>query len=148
MKILVTGPDGLLGSNLIRELLQRNSEVIAMTQNANCAANIKELPVEFRPCDLLNSAELIRISKDADAIIHCAANTSMFPARSEIVNKVNINGTKNIIEACLKNQIKRLIVVGSANSFGPGCKIFREMKQNLMRVNILVWIIWIQNSKQ
>lgn len=122
MKVLVTGPDGLLGSNLIRELLKRNYEVVAMTQSKVISKTILELPIEYKTCDLLDVDTLKTISKDIDVFIHCAASTSMFPARSEIVNQVNIKGTQHVIEACIQNNIKKLIVVGTANSFGPGSK--------------------------
>src|SRR5688500_13355050 len=121
MKILITVPDGLLGSNLLRELIRRNYSVTAMTQSGHRAPTIKDLPVSFVTCDVLDADGVKNALKGMDVVIHCAANTSMFPARDEIVNKVNIDGTRNIIDACLGNNVKRLIVVGTANSFGPGC---------------------------
>jgi dihydroflavonol-4-reductase len=120
MKILITGPDGLLGSNLVRELLHRNYAITAMIQSGQPAVTIKDLPISFVTCDLLDEERVKKVTKGMDIVIHCAANTSMFPARSETVNQVNIDGTRHVVNACLCNEVKRLIVVGSANSFGPG----------------------------
>ncbi|MBI3133095.1 MAG: NAD-dependent epimerase/dehydratase family protein [Bacteroidetes bacterium] len=120
MKILVTGPDGLLGSNLVRELLSRNYQVTAMIQTHHRPATLIGLPIDFITGDLLDANRVKEAVKEMDIVIHCAANTCMFPARAEIVNRVNIDGTKHVIDACLTNKVKRLIVVGSANSFGPG----------------------------
>jgi len=120
MKVLVTGPDGLLGSNLIRELLNRGYSVTAMTESAKKSITIENLPIQRIVGNLLNAQDIINATVGMDIVIHCAASTSMFPARSEIIKIVNIGGTQNIVDACKKNKIKRLIYVGTANSFGSG----------------------------
>ena len=120
MEVLVTGPDGLLGSNLIRELLNKGYVVTAMTENAKPLPTIEGLPIKRIVGNLLNSLEVRTAAVGMDVVIHCAASTSMFPARSAIINKVNIGGTQNIIDACKENKVKRLIYVGTANSFGSG----------------------------
>ncbi|MBK7129677.1 MAG: NAD-dependent epimerase/dehydratase family protein [Crocinitomicaceae bacterium] len=119
-KVFVTGPDGLLGSNLLRELIARGYEITAMTETDKVAPTISSLPAKFVQGNLLEPAKLKEIIAGADVVIHCAANTSVYPPRAEIINKVNIDGTKNIIDACLANKVKKLIAVGTANSFAPG----------------------------
>ena len=120
VKVLVSGPDGLLGSNLIRELLNRGYSVTAMMENDKKSLTIQNLPIQRIVANLLNTQDIINATVGVDIVIHCAASTSMFPARSEIINKVNIGGTQNIVDACKKNKVKRLIYVGTANSFGSG----------------------------
>ena len=119
-EVLVTGPDGVLGSNLLRELLKKGYSVTAMSEDGKKSPTIDDLPIKKIGGNLLNPTDLIEATKGIDVVIHCAASTSMFPARSEIVNKVNIEGTQNVIHACQNNQVKRLIYVGTANSFGSG----------------------------
>ena len=120
MNVFVTGPDGVLGSNLLRELLSRQYKVSVMVETGKSSPTIESLPIEIISGNLLNLPDLIQATKGVDIVIHCGANTSVFPARSEIVNAVNIEGTENIINACKFNHIKRLIYVGTANSFGSG----------------------------
>jgi dihydroflavonol-4-reductase len=120
MKILVTGSDGLLGSNLVRELISREYEVTAFTEVGKISPTLEGLPIKKFGGNLLNPQDLIDASSGADIVIHCAANTSMFPARQDIVNQVNIAGTDNVINACQANKVKRLIYVGTANSFASG----------------------------
>jgi len=120
MKVLVTGPDGVLGSNLVRELISRGHEVMAMSEDGKKSPTIDNLFIKKVGGNLLNADEIIRATEKMDIVIHCAACTAMFPARSELVNKVNIDGTQNIIDACIQNKVKRLIYVGTANSFGSG----------------------------
>ena len=120
MKILVTGADGLLGSNLIRELISRKYEVSALVQEDRTYITLVGLPISIIKGDLVDAKSINNACSNIDVVIHCAANTSMFPPRQEIVNRVNLNGVETIISACKQNQVKRLIYVGTANSFGSG----------------------------
>jgi len=120
MNILVTGPDGVLGNNLVRELLQRNYNITALTEAGKESPTLDGLPIQKISGNILDASALQEVTKDMDIVIHCAANTSMFPPRSPIVNKVNIEGTENVVNACIANGVKRLIYVGTANSFASG----------------------------
>lgn len=122
MKILVTGADGLLGSNLVRELLTRGHSIRAFVQPGRQQITLEGLSLERFPGNLLNPEEVTKSAEGCDAVIHCAASTSVWPARSDVVNRVNIEGTKNIIQAVRLNHVQRMVYVGTANSFGFGSK--------------------------
>ena len=111
MKILVTGPDGVLGSNVVRELLSRDYSVSVMLMDASAKTpTLDGLTIKRFYGNILNPADLDSAFSGHDAVIHCAASTSVYPARDPIVNKVNIEGTQNVIDAALKHDIKRLSV--------------------------------------
>lgn len=120
MKVLVTGADGFLGNNIVRELLERKFEVRAFLQKGTAVTTLDELSIEKVYGDILNKEEVINAAKECNYIIHAAANTSIWPQRSEISWKVNYDGTLNVIQAALKNSVKRLVSIGTANSFGNG----------------------------
>lgn len=120
MKVLVTGPDGVLGSNLVRELLTRSYEVSVLLLEGTTSPTLEGLPIQRFYGNILNTDDLDRSFDGQDVIIHCAAATSVYPARNSFVNTVNIQGTKNIISHTVKHNIKRLVYVGTANSFGYG----------------------------
>lgn len=120
MNILVTGSDGVLGSNLVRELLSRHYNVSVLLEPGKDPVTLKGLPIQQIEGNILDPTALEKAIADKDVVYHCAASTSMYPPRNEIVNKVNIEGSRNVIAACLKYKIKRLIYVGTANSFSYG----------------------------
>ena len=122
MKVLVTGPDGLLGSNVVRELLAQNYEVLVMSEDGKDSPTIDDLPIQKIAGNLLKPTEIDQAINGATYVIHCAASTKMFPPKSELVNKINIDGTQAIINACLKHNVKRLVYIGTANSFESGTK--------------------------
>lgn len=130
MKILVTGADGLLGSNLVRELLTRGDEVCALVEPGRQQKTLEGLNIEKAFGNLLHAEEVIKAMAGCDAVIHCAASTRVWPTRSDLVNRINIEGTKNIVHAVYQNKIKRLIYIGTANSFGFGSKDIPGIENN------------------
>ncbi len=120
MKVLVTGGDGVLGSNLVRELLSRNYEVSVLLEAGKESPTLDGLNIKRFHGNILNADDLNKAFEGNEVVIHGAASTSVFPARNPIVNKVNIDGTQNMIDAALKHKVKRFIFVGTANSFGFG----------------------------
>lgn len=121
-KILVTGADGLLGSNLVRLLLERNYEIRVLVQPGKDPVTLGNLPLEKMEGDVLNPESLDRAAEGQDAVIHVAANTNVWPSRGDIYFKVNVEGTLNMVRAAQKHDIQRFIHVGSASSFGIGSK--------------------------
>lgn len=120
--VFVTGANGLLGSHITRELLLRNYSVVAFIESGKEPSTLLGLNnVTFIYGDILNKEAVEFSSKNCDYIIHAAANTTVIPARSQKINDINIVGTQNIINAAIKNNVARLIYVGSANTFGYGC---------------------------
>ena len=121
IKVLITGADGVLGNNLVRELLKRNYEVSVLLIDKNTEAiGLLNLPVKRFYGNILDQKLLSDVIKGHEVVIHAAASTQVYPPRSKQINDINIEGTKNIINSCLQNKIQRLIHVGTANSFAPG----------------------------
>ncbi|MFN8207467.1 MAG: NAD-dependent epimerase/dehydratase family protein [Bacteroidales bacterium] len=116
MRILVTGADGMLGSNLVRLLLEREHEVNVLVHPASRSTTLNGLPVKKFTGDILSPDSIDSAIKGADILIHAAASTSVWPSRSEKVRRINIDGTRNMIDAALKHQVRRMIYIGSASS--------------------------------
>lgn len=121
-KVFVTGPDGLLGNHVIRELLNRSYKVVAMVQSGRQPAGLDNLSIDIVNGDITNKEDVIKLSEGCDYFIHIAAITDLWPTKGEKYYRVNVTGTAHAIEAALKNRIKRFIHIGSASSFGSGNK--------------------------
>lgn len=116
MKILITGADGMLGTSLVHLLLKRNYEITAFIHPSSKSTTLDNLPVQKVYGDILNPKTLDDAFKSVDVVIHAAASTAVWPSRSEFVRKINIDGTRNIIDKVIQHKIKKLIYVGSASS--------------------------------
>ncbi len=121
-KILITGADGLLGSNLVRVLLDRGHEVRALVQAGRQTVTLDGLNIERFEGDILNPSSLARAGDGREVIYHVAAHTGIWPARQEIINKVNIEGTRNMLQLARDIGVEKMVYVGTANTFGFGTK--------------------------
>lgn len=120
--VFVTGGDGFLGSNLVEDLIERGYNVTVMVQPGRSTGLLDEMNLTQVEGDLLDQQSIQDITKGQDAIIHIAAITDVWPAKAPKYWKVNVEGTQNIIDACLKNGIQRLIHCSSASGFLYGSK--------------------------
>ena len=97
MKVLVTGAKGQLGYDVVKELNKRNHEAIGVGSDM---------------MDITDMASVEKIFKETkvDAVVHCAAYTSVDEAEDnkELCMKVNVEGTKNIAKACKKIDAKMI----------------------------------------
>lgn len=116
MRIFITGADGMLGSNLVRLLLEREHQVTAFIHPASKSASLNGLNINVHYGDILVPETIEAPMVGHDAVIHAAASTSVWPARSLMVRRINIEGTRNVIGAVLKNNIPRMIYIGSGSS--------------------------------
>lgn len=120
--IFLTGGDGLLGSNLVRELLARDYEVTVLVQPGRQVNTLAGLPIRLVEGDLLDAAGLIRASAGCTHFIHAAAITDVWPPKGDIFFRVNLEGTRNILAAARHHGIEKMVYVGSGSSFVPGTK--------------------------
>jgi dihydroflavonol-4-reductase len=106
----------------VRELISRKYKVFAFVEKNKESKTISDLDLEMIQGNILEKSDVLSATEHMDVVIHCAAMTNMYPPRMEMVNKVNIQGTENMIAASQHNGVKRFIYVGTANSFRSGNK--------------------------
>jgi GDP-4-dehydro-6-deoxy-D-mannose reductase len=116
MKAIVTGSEGFIGSYLINELLARNHEVIATYK-----AKQPKLPekVSLVKLDILNYNDIYTLfdRQQPHAVFHLAAAGNN--EDSNLIHKVNVDGTKNLIEAAEEmDKSPSLVIIGSAEEYG------------------------------
>lgn len=122
MQILVTGADGLLGSNLVRELLGQGHAVRVFLQKGSRSTTLSGLDLMKIEGDLLEDGTALAGSiKGCDAVFHLAAITDP-RADSGLTWKVNYEGARRVLDACVEAGVKRLVFTGSASSFQFGTR--------------------------
>jgi len=120
--VLVTGADGFLGSNIVRDLIDRKYEVYGFLQHGRDAHTLEGLPVKLFYGDLCNTQDLLPLLRDCDYVIHTAGLTYLWPSKSRATWRVNYNAVQNLVKLSKEYGIKRFIHIGTANSFGYGPK--------------------------
>ena len=137
--ILVTGGTGLVGSHLIYQLTLENNVIRATHRADSDIERVKLLfkfyskdfnqlfkKIEWIEADLNNLSQLQDAFKDISFVYHCAACISFDPSRYETLRRVNIRGTANIVNLCIKNKIKKLCHVSSVATLGYNIKEIDE----------------------
>ncbi|HBZ24732.1 MAG TPA: hypothetical protein DEO54_00650 [Rikenellaceae bacterium] len=119
-RVLVTGANGLLGSNVVNQLAKKGYRAIVIVRKSGSRVSLKELECEIIECNLTNVWELEQVVKECDFIIHCAANTQQKPTGLTAYEQINIELTSNLIQLSKKYGIKRFIQVSTANCFTNG----------------------------
>jgi nucleoside-diphosphate-sugar epimerase len=118
---LVTGASGLLGAELVSQLLKDGKKVKAVYYK-HPIAQIKNENLCIIQCDLLDVVELEEIMEEVDFVYHCAGFISYSPSnRAELYNN-NYEATANVVNACLSANIKKLVHVSSVAALGKNIK--------------------------
>jgi len=123
-KSIVTGGAGFIGSALVRELLARGEDRVAVVDNLNSGkiANLDAVKdrVEIHLADIRNYDELARIFAGAEVVYHLAAIPSVPRSIREPIpsHDVNINGTFNVYRAALDCGVRRVVYAASSSAYG------------------------------
>lgn len=115
--IAVTGASGLLGGNLIRELLARGKPVRALIHKDTRA--VSGLDVEMVSADLNDPSSVARAFAGVDIVYHLASVVSISMDSWDEVYRVNVLGTRNVVDACLRAGVKRLVHFSSTHARQP-----------------------------
>jgi nucleoside-diphosphate-sugar epimerase len=110
MNILVTGGGGFLGSAICAQLLERGHEVTAY-QRSGCPG-LEQAGARVVQGDITDAGLLRKAAKGADAVIHTAAKAGL-SLNYDDYYRANVLGTENVIEACRKNTIRKLVFTSS-----------------------------------
>jgi dihydroflavonol-4-reductase len=106
MKVAITGTSGHVGSNVTRRLLELGHDVRALKYRDE--RGIKGLEMNVVPGDILIPNTLDELFKDTDAAIHLAGLVTV-DENKENLHRINVDGTRNVMDACLRNGIQRVI---------------------------------------
>jgi len=119
----VTGGTGFVGRYLIKSLIEKNHNVTIFDNLSNSSEmNIKSLldKVKFVKGDITNYDDISNSIIGSEVVIHLASkiNVQESFANPNLTKRVNVDGTKNLLEACKENQITKIIVASSAAVYG------------------------------
>ncbi len=121
-KILVTGGAGFIGSNLVDKLSPGNRVFVLDNLSSGSLSNLEKSRdrITFIKGDILDKGLLKEIVAKVEFVFHLAANVGNVKSIEDPAfdMEVNIKGTINLLEACLKSNIERLVYSASAAIFG------------------------------
>jgi len=123
INILVTGGAGFIGKSIVKELLDPKSPIeVSMIRiyDLNDYQEIEDKRIENVIGDIRDSEKLTKACKNIDLVIHSAAIVDWGTKSDEEILSVNFEGTKNIIEACRRQNVKFLVFTSSLDAVFSG----------------------------
>jgi dihydroflavonol-4-reductase len=118
MTTLVTGGAGFIGSKLVEALLARGEEVRVFDTRASAASNLADAGAVLIGGDILDREELRAALDGCEWLFHVAALFHMWQPDYRRYYRVNVDGTRNVLEGALEAGVQRVVHTSSAATIG------------------------------
>jgi dihydroflavonol-4-reductase len=118
--VAVTGANGLLGSYIVRKLLEEKTPFVAFKRKDSDTSLLSDVAsgIQWRDADIMDPVSLEEGLQGVTRVIHTAAIVSFNPGRASEVMDINVQGTRHIVNACLEKKIERLVHISSVAALG------------------------------
>ncbi|MCC6147098.1 MAG: SDR family oxidoreductase [Anaerolineaceae bacterium] len=127
---LITGATGHLGNVLARELLASGKRVRALALPGEDRSHLAGLEIEWLEGNILDETALEAACTGIKTVYHMAALVSIEEGKEDLLYRVNVEGTKNVVRAALRAGVKRLVYTSSIHALArppEGVWISEEM---------------------
>jgi dihydroflavonol-4-reductase len=114
--VIVTGATGHIGNVLVRELLTRDLSVRVLVLPDDDTHPLAGLNVESVPGDITDPESLKSAFAGADIVFHLAGIVTIMPGMAAVLEKVNVDGMRNVIDACRACGVRRLVYTSSIHA--------------------------------
>ncbi|RWU22271.1 3-beta hydroxysteroid dehydrogenase [Pseudomonas alkylphenolica] len=119
MRILVTGASGFIGGRFARFALEQGLDVRVNGRRAEGVEHLVRRGAQFIPGDLSDPELARRLCQGVDAVVHCAGAVGNW-GRYQDFYQGNVVVTENVVEACLKEHVRRLVHLSSPSIYFNG----------------------------
>jgi len=146
LRAFVTGATGFVGSNLVRELHRQNREVFVLLRPSSDSDNLRGIPIHVRAGDITDAASVREaLPVQTDAVFHVAASTNVWSGHNGEQERVNVDGTRNVIEAAVARRAGRLVHTSSIAVWGIQDALLTESSP---RTGATDWINYVRTKNQ
>lgn len=122
INVLVTGATGFIGAKLCMALAENGFLVHALCRNLDHPNLPKHQNIIPFRGDILEKESLNEAIKDCKEVYHTAALAKMWVKKADLFHEVNVNGTKNVMEACLIHKVRKVVYTSTCGVIGPTIK--------------------------
>ncbi|WP_236208578.1 NAD-dependent epimerase/dehydratase family protein [Pseudomonas tohonis] len=119
MKILVTGASGFIGGRFARFALEQGLAVRINGRRPEAVEHLVRRGAEFVQGDLADPELALALCDDVEAVVHCAGAVGVWGSYPHFY-QANVEVTENMVEACLKRKVRRLVHLSSPSIYFDG----------------------------
>jgi nucleoside-diphosphate-sugar epimerase len=116
MKVFITGATGFLGGALARRLHRMGWDVTALGRNPAKLNQLEDDGIRIVRADISKKDEVTASFSEVELVFHCAALPAPW-GNYEKFYQANVIGTRNIVQACLENNVKRLVYISTPSIY-------------------------------
>jgi dihydroflavonol-4-reductase len=118
MKVFVTGATGFIGKNTIKCLIESEHECICLVRSTSKKDALEKIGCQFVTGDITDRESLTKGMKGCEAVINLANLYSYWEPDVSLYEKINIDGTRNVMESALASGMKKVVHVSSIVTWG------------------------------
>lgn len=115
-KVLVTGATGFLGKFILKELTENNYEIVAFGRNETIGKSLSDNNIKFIKGNLSNLNDVRNAVANCDMVVHAGSLTTVWGKWKDFYTS-NVLGTKNILDACIEENVKKLVYISSGSVY-------------------------------
>lgn len=133
MRALITGGNGFLGAHLIDKLLSEGLEVTAIVRKTSNLSEIHSADrIQFEYGDITDKNSLLNAFQKTkpEVIFHLAGYIGYKKTEREMMEKINVEGTKNVIEAMISAKVPKIVHMSSVVAVGAGYRQSEILDEN------------------
>jgi len=118
MKALVTGANGFTGSHLVRELEKQGYEVVGLVRPSSDLSRLQDCSLSLVKGDLCDRATVEQAMSGVDWVFHTAAYVEIGVVNAQAMAKVNIEGTRTVMEMAKQNGVSKVVYCSTIGVLG------------------------------
>ena len=118
MRVFVTGGTGFIGWHLVQKLLRKGHSVWALARSEAGASRLQQLGATVVWGDILDPESMRDVIRDSDLVFHLAAWYKIGSLEWETAERVNVSGTRNVLELAYELGVPKIIYTSTVNVFG------------------------------
>lgn len=132
MKIFITGASGFVGNRLAHTLAEKGNEVHALVRTAAAEKILLHPKIKIFRGDILDYESLIKAMEGCTQVYHTAAMVKVWSKSPSLYYDVNVQGTKNVLNAMIETRAEKLVFTSTCGVIGPSLN--EPMQENDPRI--------------
>ena len=133
MKILITGATGYIGNNLAHTLAVMGHQVHALMRSSSAKELLHHPNITIFKGDILEKESVLNAMKGCQQVYHTAAMVKVWANNPSVYYDVNVEGTRNVLDAVLQTGADKLVFTSTCGVIGPSLN--EPMSENDPRIN-------------
>lgn len=118
MKCLITGSNGYIGNHLTDALLEQGQDINALIFPGTDISNLRGKGIRIFSGDIRDYRTVSKAAEGCESVFHLASYVGQWAKNPDIFHEVNVQGTQNLLDACLANGVRRVLISSSCGIFG------------------------------